>query len=125
MTRVARKPVADARLAAAVPSDVELGFHLCYGDLDGVHFIQPRDTTKMVELANFVAQRVSRPMTWIHMPVPMDRADDAFYAPVANTYVQGFEIGSEYGISRARDERIALEFMRFYAGAAAAGSTAI
>jgi len=141
-----------ARLGAAVPDDVELGFHLCYGDLDGVHFIQPRDTTKMVELANLIAQRVPRPINWLHLPVPMDRADDAFYAPlrglqlspdtelylglvhaqdgvegtrrrmaVANKYVHGFGIASECGISRARDERIALEFMRVYAGAAAAG----
>jgi len=143
-----------ARLAAAVPADVELGFHLCYGDLDGVHFIQPRDTTKMVELANLMDERVLWPITWVHMPVPMDRADDAFYSPLtglqlspatelylglvhaqdgvkgtrrrmetASKYVQGFGIASECGISRARDERVALEFMRVYAGAAAAGST--
>jgi methionine synthase II (cobalamin-independent) len=141
-----------ARLGAAVPADVELGYHLCYGDLDGVHFVQPQDAAKMVELANVIAQRVQRPITWLHMPVPMDRDDDAFYAPlrglqlsqdtelylglvhaqdgvegtrrrmaVANQYVQGFGIASECGISRARDERVALEFMRVYAGAAAAG----
>jgi methionine synthase II (cobalamin-independent) len=141
-----------ARLGAAVPADVELGFHLCYGDLDGVHFVQPRDAAKMVELANLIARRVQRPITWMHMPVPMDRTDDAYFAPlrglelahdtelylglvhtqdgvegtrrrmaVANKYVQGFGIASECGISRARDEQIALEFMRVYAGAAEAG----
>jgi hypothetical protein len=141
-----------ARLGGAVPEDVELGFHLCYGDLDGVHFFQPRDTTKMVELANLIKQRVPRHLTWMHMPVPMDRTDDAYYAPLrglhlepstevylglvhvqdgvegtrrrmaaANKYIQDFGIASECGISRARDERVALEFMRVYAGAAAAG----
>ena len=141
-----------ARLAAAVPADVELGFHLCYVDLDGVHFFQPRDTSRMVDLANLIVQRVERPITWIHMPVPMDRTDDAFYAPlrslqlapetelylglvhvqdgvegtrrrmaVASKFVETFGIASECGISRARDEKIALEFMRVYAGAAAAG----
>src|SRR5262249_7955424 len=43
------------RLAAGVPAGVELGFHLCYGDLDGKHFVDPVDATKMVELANLSA----------------------------------------------------------------------
>jgi hypothetical protein len=72
-----------ARLAAAVPRDVELGFHLCYGDLDAKHFIEPIDAMKMVELANLIARSVSRSIAWIHMPVPVDRVDDAFYAPLA------------------------------------------
>jgi hypothetical protein len=71
-----------ARLAAAVPGDVELGFHLCYGDLDAKHFIDPVDATKMVEMANLIARSVSRPIAWMHMPVPVDRVDDAFYAPL-------------------------------------------
>jgi hypothetical protein len=71
-----------ARLASAVPQDVELGFHLCYGDLDAKHFVQPTDATKMVELANLISSRVQRPIQWMHMPVPIDRVDDEFYAPL-------------------------------------------
>jgi hypothetical protein len=71
-----------ARLATAVPSDVELGFHLCYGDLDAKHFIDPIDAAKMVEMANLIGRSVSRPIAWMHMPVPVDRIDDAFYAPL-------------------------------------------
>ncbi len=71
-----------ARLAGAVPTDVELGFHLCYGDLDGKHFIDPLDATKMVEMANLLARAVGRPIAWIHMPVPIDRSDDAFFQPL-------------------------------------------
>jgi hypothetical protein len=70
------------RLAAAVPADVELGFHLCYGDLDGKHFVDPMDATKMVELANLITRSVPRSVTWMHMPVPIGRSDDAFYAPL-------------------------------------------
>jgi hypothetical protein len=73
-----------ARLGAAVPPAVELGFHLCYGDLDARHFVEPVDATKMVELANLIARSVQRPVNWMHMPVPIDRADDAFYAPLGN-----------------------------------------
>lgn len=71
-----------ARLAGAVPEGVELGFHLCYGDLDAKHFVEPRDATKMVELANLIAASAKRPVHWIHMPVPIGRDDDAFYAPL-------------------------------------------
>ena len=71
-----------ARLASAIPGDVELGFHLCYGDLDARHFLEPEDAGKMVELANLIAQYVRRPMAYMHMPVPIDRDDDAFYAPL-------------------------------------------
>ena len=64
------------RLAQRVSSEVELGFHLCYGDLDGKHFVQPVDATKMVELANLIAESAKRPIAWMHMPVPVDRSDD-------------------------------------------------
>jgi hypothetical protein len=71
-----------ARLSAPVPQAVELGFHLCYGDLDAQHFVQPADATKMVELANLIVASAGRPIAWMHMPVPIDRGDDAFYAPL-------------------------------------------
>jgi hypothetical protein len=70
------------RLGAAVPTDVELGFHLCYGDLDGKHFVEPVDATKMVELANLITRSVPRAITWLHMPVPIGRTDDPFYLPL-------------------------------------------
>jgi hypothetical protein len=73
-----------ARLGGAVPGDVELGFHLCYGDLDGKHFIDPEDATKMVEMANLIVRSVDRPIAWMHLPVPIDRADDAFFQPLEN-----------------------------------------
>ena len=140
-----------ARLGGAVPADVQLGFHLCYGDLDAKHFVQPVDATKMVELANLIVRGVPRSITWMHMPVPIDRTDDAFFAPlrglrladgtelylglvhaedgvagtlsrveVARKYVATFGIASECGISRGRDRTVALEFIKTYAGAAAA-----
>jgi hypothetical protein len=78
-----------ARLAAAVPPGVELGFHLCYGDLDARHFVEPVDAAKMVELANLIVRSVHRPIAWMHMPVPVDRADEAFYAPLT-----GLQLGT-------------------------------
>ena len=73
-----------ASLGGAVPDDVQLGLHLCYGDRGAKHFVEPQDTTKMVELANLIVAAVKRPVTWIHLPVPINRDDDAFFAPLEN-----------------------------------------
>jgi hypothetical protein len=69
------------RLSVAVPAEVELGFHLCYGDLDAKPAVEIRDAAKMVELSNAIFSRVDRPVTYIHMPVALDRFDAAFFAP--------------------------------------------
>jgi hypothetical protein len=71
-----------AHLSAAVPADVELGFHLCYGDMDAKHFVDPVDLTKAVELANLIVSVAGRPVTWIHMPVPAERKDRAYFEPL-------------------------------------------
>jgi hypothetical protein len=70
------------RLGDAVPRDVELGFHLCYGDMDAKHMVQPKDSSKLVELANDLVKTVKRPITYIHMPVPIDRTDDDYFKPL-------------------------------------------
>ena len=71
-----------ARQGAAVPRDVELGFHLCYGDRGHKHFVQPKDTGNLVAMASLAAQRVRRSIEFLHLPVPRDRTDDAYFAPL-------------------------------------------
>ncbi len=71
-----------ARYSARVPDDVELGYHLCYGDAGHQHFVQPKDTANLVEIANALAARVTRPINWLHLPVPRERDDDAYFAPL-------------------------------------------
>ncbi len=44
------------RLCAAVPDDVELGLHLCYGDFGARHFVEPKDAARMVDFANALSQ---------------------------------------------------------------------
>jgi hypothetical protein len=69
------------RISEAVPEDVQLGYHLCYGDLDAKHFFNPKDARAIVELANAISANVERPIAYIHAPVPVDRKDDEFYQP--------------------------------------------
>jgi hypothetical protein len=70
------------RLGQHVPGDVEMGYHLCYGDSGHQHFKQPEDTSKLVDIANAVSRAVERTINWIHLPVPIERDDDAYYAPL-------------------------------------------
>ncbi len=70
------------RIGDAVPEPVELGYHLCYGSPADEHCVQPKDMAIMVEMANAVSAGVSRPIEFFHMPVPKDRADDAYFAPL-------------------------------------------
>lgn len=80
----AKYPVVDGVIRAIdkIPDDVEAGIHLCYGDPGHKHVIEPRDTKLMVDLANELAQRARRSFNWIHMPVPRDREDDQYFAPL-------------------------------------------
>jgi hypothetical protein len=78
--RVIPPPI--AKLCDAIPKDVEVGIHLCYGDYDAKHFIEPVDATKMVELANAIAEAADHTLAWLHLPVPVSRHDDAFFEPL-------------------------------------------
>ncbi|HEX7007357.1 MAG TPA: hypothetical protein VF274_09465 [Alphaproteobacteria bacterium] len=70
------------RLGRAVPADVELGFHLCYGSMNNRHWKEPADTANLTAVANRLAAALDRPIGWLHLPVPIDRRDDAYFAPL-------------------------------------------
>jgi hypothetical protein len=71
-----------AGLADLVPAGVELLFHFCYGDANHRHAIEPTDMGDMVQMANRIASKVTRAIDLIHMPVPRDRSDAAYFAPL-------------------------------------------
>jgi hypothetical protein len=70
-------------LADRVSTDIELLFHFCYGDSNHRHVVEPIDMGDMVDLANRLSEDIKRGVQLIHMPVPRDRADDAYFAPLA------------------------------------------
>ena len=73
-----------ARQADAVPLDVEVGYHLCYGDVEEQHFAEPTDAGRLAEVLGGLFTRPARSITWVHLPVPIDRDDDAYFAPLAS-----------------------------------------
>lgn len=133
------------RLAAAVPADVELGLHLCYGDRDAKHFVDPIDAAKMTEFANALSRAITRKIAYIHMPVPIDRLDEEFFKPLAglrlhpetqiflglvhsdgpeatkariaaaNKYVPRFGIATECGIARKRTPELVRSLLEVHA----------
>ena len=72
------------RLGEMIPEGVELGYHFCYGDPGHKHIREPKDLDLAVRFSNGVSERVTRPINWIHVPVPRDRDDDAYFAALRN-----------------------------------------
>jgi hypothetical protein len=65
-----------------VDEDVEMGFHLCYGDQSHKHFKEPEDTSILANLIYEILTRTDRKVSWIHIPVPRNRTDAAYYKPL-------------------------------------------
>jgi methionine synthase II (cobalamin-independent) len=70
------------RICAQIPSDVDLGFHLCYGDFGGKHFFDPVTARHLVEVANAIAKAVAHEVAYIHLPVPLPRATPDYFQPM-------------------------------------------
>jgi len=70
------------KVGDAVPTAVELGYHLCYGSPADEHCVQPKDAGILVEMTNAIAAGVKRPIQFFHLPVPKGRTDEAYYVPL-------------------------------------------
>lgn len=73
-----------AKVGESVLGGIDMGYHLCYGSPLNEHCVQPQDIGNLVEMANELTTAVSRRIDYIHMPVPKDRNDDAYFAPLAD-----------------------------------------
>jgi hypothetical protein len=71
-----------SNLGAAIPEEVPMGLHLCYGDLNHEHFLQPADLGVCVKMANLGVSAAGRPVNYVHMPVPLSRDDDGYFEPL-------------------------------------------
>lgn len=146
-TRKERDAIARSLVTAcaAVPREIDLGLHFCYGDLDGKHFFDPADAGKMVELANALFG-TARPITYLHLPVPLSAAEDGFFRPLADLkrpattelylglvqqadgaegarkrielaakHVTGFGVATECGIARTRTPDLVTRLLETHA----------
>lgn len=81
-----RRTIAEhvVRVSNAVPAGVEMGHHYCFGDLDHKHTKEPDDLGRTVELLNTVVAGIERQLDFVHLPVPIERDDDAYFAPLSD-----------------------------------------
>ena len=70
------------RLSPLVPAETLLGMHLCYGDLEHTHLIEPPDLKDCVRMAHAAVRSAGRRFDYLQMPVPRNRSDDAFFEPL-------------------------------------------
>jgi hypothetical protein len=105
-------------IGPSVPADVLLGYHLCYGDFNHTRAVQPRDLSASVRMLNAAVTRSGRPVDFAHMTVPIDRTDDAYFAPLRDLRIDGtrvflglvhFHDGVKGTVARVRAARRYLE----------------
>ena len=99
--------------AKEVKQEVSLGFHLCYGDMEHKHFMEPRDAGLLVEVANGLVRQLTEThsISWIHMPVPKNRTDAAYYEPLKQLAL-GPDTKLYLGLVHAQDKEGTLERIR-------------
>jgi hypothetical protein len=51
--------------------------------------VQPADAALMVDMLNALDRRVDRTISFVHLPVPKDRTDEAFYFPLRSLAIDG------------------------------------
>ena len=72
------------KLASAVNPQVEMGYHMCYGNYKQRHWLDPLSLDLPVDLANTLITQVGpmRSVNYVHMPVPKDRKDLDYVLPL-------------------------------------------
>jgi hypothetical protein len=81
-----------ARMSYKLPEQALLGYHLCYADLGNRHMKEPESLALCVEMANIAASRSGRRVDFFHMPVPVNRDDDAYFEPLGNLSVNSAKV---------------------------------
>ena len=133
------------RLSAAVPPQIQHGYHFCYGDFDPRQAEKPANPAAMIDLYNQLAARTARPINWVHMPIPAhadarffgyfqelrlqpetqlylglihgvdDRQGAAQRIALAAAVLPDFGIATRCGIARARSDSVVRELLELHA----------
>jgi hypothetical protein len=75
------------KMGPIVPRDALLGYHICYGDFNHRHSVEPKDLSVSVRMLNEAAAHAGRPLDFVHMAVPINRNDDAYFTPLRDLEV--------------------------------------
>lgn len=77
-----------AEVCSVIPPEVALGYHSCFGTIDGWPSRQPKDLTGTVLLLNAMAAASGRPVDFVHFPT-VGSSDDDYFRPLTE-----LEVGS-------------------------------
>jgi hypothetical protein len=80
-----------ARLSPQIPSEVELGFHFCFGTFGGWPAFAPETLGPTIDLANAAIAATGRRVDWIHIPT-LNTTSESFYAPLARLEARGADL---------------------------------
>jgi hypothetical protein len=69
-------------LSRDVPEEVLMGFHFCYGNWEARHVVEPADLGLCVRMAKAAIEHAGRRVDYVHMPVPRERDDSAYFEPL-------------------------------------------
>jgi len=89
--RYARYVAQFGRLSAAIPDEVALGYHACFGTLGGWPTVKPDTIANEVRFLNDIVARTPRRVDFVHLPL-LDRSDAEYAAPLADLKVGDAEI---------------------------------
>lgn len=111
MTRE-RYGAAIANVAPAIPGDALLGFHLCYGGLEGWPSRRP-PLSSVVAAANLVAESAGRRVDYIHLPL-LPKQDAAYFEALRDLEIGAAKLflGVIHGMSDRDDFRFRVEQAR-------------
>ena len=71
-----------AALGDALPDDVELGIHFCYGSPVDSPLVEQHDMGVAVDFCNQIAANLTHSLDFAHMPVSVPDADADFFRPL-------------------------------------------
>ena len=74
-----------------IPREVPLGYHTCFGTLNGWPSRQPKDLTGSVLLVNAAVASSDRPVDFVHIPT-LGSSGDEFFKPMANLRIGGARV---------------------------------
>lgn len=67
-----------ARVMSLAEGDVEVGLHVCYGDVSHHHWKEP-DLGVMVEMTNALVRELPRRLDYVHIPIPRHWTEPSHY----------------------------------------------
>ena len=80
-TEVRRLALPAAEVCAAIPDEVHVGYHSCFGTLNGWPTRQPKDMRGTVLLLNAMTEATARSVEFLHFPTA-GSVDEGYFSPL-------------------------------------------